>query len=800
MSAGASAPAERPFAGRNKFDVNQREDDVTGMTTMKATSLLIALALCCAVGPAFAQVAQPAAKETSALEEIVVTAEKRESTVQKTPISMTAITEAEIQAQGLSDMRQIAEETPGVSMKTSGPGQTEFEMRGLDATGGFSPTVGFYLDDAPLTAPAQAAQGKVVVDPDLYDLNRVEVLRGPQGTLYGAGSMGGTIKLVTNAPQLNTFAATAQTVDSGTDGGGFNWGGSAMVNLPLAQDIAAVRFVASYKDNAGWIDRIVLNPFPLSNNNGPPRGNVLAAPVQARYSDVNWEKLEGGRVSFLLQLGDRLTIEPGVMHQKISTGGPFTIDAPPGTEAHYQPFDIAEPLEDNFTLYTLTAKYHFDGADLTSATAKWNRHDEQTQDISETIQWLLGGASFYPPMGIGGGSQEETDFTDQFSQEIRLASNSDGRFQWLGGFFFSDYHSNTTSLSDYAGLAPIFGTSKLIAVGEPIRITQRALFGEASYKVTDQLKATLGLRYYRYSSTEEAINSGIASIAGGPGTVLEFGSADNKGYNPKVNLAYTASDDVLVYTTAAKGFRPGGPNTPVPLTGPAQCLTGPGNLQSLGLSSAPNQFNPDDVWSYEIGEKARALGNTFQINSDVYYESWANVQQLVNPTCGFSFTANAGTATVYGSEIELAANLSPSWTVTQNLGYTHATFDDTVRATNTVKGQKLLDVPDVTATTAVMYSTPVSAVYSFSARGTYTYVGPMQDITYVRNNLAGYSLVNSRAGITSDRFSAYLFCNNVTNKVAILTNNNAQTVNTPLLNRWVTNQPRTIGIDVQFRY
>jgi iron complex outermembrane recepter protein len=201
-----------------------------------------------------------------------------------------------------------------------------------------------------------------------------------------------------------------------------------------------------------------------------------------------------------------------------------------------------------------------------------------------------------------------------------------------------------------------------------------------------------------------------------------------------------------------------------------------------------------------VGEKARALGNTFQINSDVYYESWTNVQQLVDPTCGFSFTANAGTATVYGSEIELAAHLSPSWTVTQNVGYTHATFDDSVRATDTVKGQKLLDVPDVTATTAVMYSIPVSAVYNFTARGTYTYVGPMQDITYVRNNLPGYSLVNSRAGITSDKFSAYLFCDNVTNKTAILTNNNAQTVNTPLLNRWVTNQPRTIGVDVQVRY
>jgi iron complex outermembrane receptor protein len=776
---------------------------------MQARRLLTAAALGGAAlgvmaGSALAQTAPPtdktSVKETG-LEEIVVTAEKRESTVQKTPISMTAISEAEMQARGLEDFRSIAQETPGVSMKTSGPGQTEYEMRGLDATGGFSPTVGFYVDDAPLTAPAQAAQGKVVVDPDLYDLNRVEVLRGPQGTLYGAGSMGGTIKLVTNAPQLNTFAVTAQSKESGTDGGGFNYGGSAMINLPITQDVAAVRFVGTYKYTSGWIDRIVLNPFPLETNGGLTRGNVLDAPVQARYSDVNWEELEGGRVSLLLKLGDNLTIQPGLMHQKISTGGPFTIDDPPGNVyAHYQPFDIAEPLEDNFTLYTLTIKYHFDFADLTSATAKWNRHDEQTQDISETIQSLLGIPSFYPPVGIGGGSQEETDFSDQASEELRLASNGDGRFQWLGGVFFSDFNSNTTSLSNYAGLQPIFGTTDLISIGEPINVTQRALFGETSYKVIDQLKATLGLRYYSYSSTEEAINGGIASIAGGPGTVLEFGRAENKGFNPKVNLAYTATDDVLLYTTAAKGFRPGGPNTPVPLSGPAQCLTGPGNLQSLGLNSAPNQFNPDTVWSYEVGEKARALGNTFQINSDVYYERWTNVQQLVDPSCGFGFTANAGTASVYGSEIELAANLSQSFMVTQNVGLTHATFNDSVRATNTVEGQKLLDVPDVTLNTSVIYSTPVSATYNFSARGTYTYVGPMQDITYVRNNLPGYSLVNARAGLTSDRFSAFLFCDNLTDKMAILTNNVAQTVNIPSVNRWVTNQPRTIGIDLQMRY
>ena len=359
--------------------------------------------------PVFAQSADQTAdkrsttKETNALEEIVVTAEKRESTVQKTPISMTAISEAELQARGLSDFRSIAQETPGVSMKTSGPGQTEFEMRGLTATGGFSPTVGFYVDDAPLTAPAQAAQGKVVIDPDLYDLNRVEVLRGPQGTLYGAGSMGGTIKLVTNPPQLNTVAMSAQTTESGANGGGFNYGGSAMLNLPLAKDVAAVRFVGTYKSNSGWIDRIVLNPFPLETNGGLTRGDVAAAPVQAKYSDVNWEKLQGGRVTLLLQLGDNLTITPGLMYQKISLGGASTIDGPPGNVyAYYQPFDFAEPLEDNFSIYTLNIKYHFDFADLTSATAKWNRHDEQTQDISETIQDLFG----FPAFTIAAGGVE----------------------------------------------------------------------------------------------------------------------------------------------------------------------------------------------------------------------------------------------------------------------------------------------------------------------------------------------------------------------------------------------------------
>ena len=191
------------------------------------------------------------------LETIVVTATKRASTVQDTAISLTAVSGQEIAARGLTDFTSLAQSVPGLSMRTSGAGQTEFEMRGMTSGGGNSATVGFYLDDTPLTAPANAQNGKVVIDPNLYDLNRVEVLRGPQGTLYGSGSMGGTIKLVPNAPNPAAFDASAEAILSGTDGGGLNHAQNVMVNLPLGST-AAVRIVSSHAHESGWIDRVVM--------------------------------------------------------------------------------------------------------------------------------------------------------------------------------------------------------------------------------------------------------------------------------------------------------------------------------------------------------------------------------------------------------------------------------------------------------------------------------------------------------------------------------------------------------------
>src|SRR5580658_9881369 len=202
-----------------------------------------------------------AAESTGAsdtLAEIVITASKRSSTVQDTPISVTAVSGEEISDRGITSFVELAQTVPGISMRTSGSGQTEFEMRGLQSSGGSSSTVGFYLDETPLSSPASAQNGKVVIDPNLYDLGRVEVLRGPQGTLYGSGSMGGTVKLVPHAPEFGAFEASGETVVSNTSsGGGINIAQNGMVNLPLGDNFA-VRAVGSVSQISGWVQRIVI--------------------------------------------------------------------------------------------------------------------------------------------------------------------------------------------------------------------------------------------------------------------------------------------------------------------------------------------------------------------------------------------------------------------------------------------------------------------------------------------------------------------------------------------------------------
>jgi iron complex outermembrane receptor protein len=781
------------------------------MKAKTRVSLTLAMAAATAAGSAAAQQADSGASNrtgaSDVLAEVIVTAEKRASTVQDTAISMTAVTGDLMRQEGITSLSGVIEAVPGISMRTAGPGQTELEMRGLSSSGGAAPTVGFYLDDYPLSPPAAALNGKVVVDPDLYDLSRVEVLRGPQGTLYGSGSMGGTVKLITNAPQLNEFSATAALIGSGTVGGGFNRGGNLMLNVPLVTNDLALRVVLTDKYTDGWINRIVLGgAFPVPTNPGPcgagwpgcNRGDVTAVTPEAVVPRVNWERLEGGRATLLWQPNEALKISATAMYQKLDLGDYNQYDLPPGIpNARYQPFNQGEPIYDEFRLYGLTATYDMGFAQLTSASSYYAREENQTQDDSEALYSVVGLfavsiPTFYQiPFN-------ETDTTRVFSQEVRLASTGNGPFQWIAGLFFTNFESIFTEYNASVPLAFISAggaatnpTGLIYQAYNPYHIKQYAVFGEGTYAFTNSLKLTAGLRWYKFNSRADEETAGFATTSGNAAQTLNSFTQSNDGTNPKVTLSYEQNHELTVYGTIARGFRPGGINQQIPAS---ICTI---NTETYG---------PDSTWNYEVGEKARLFDNRLVLNSDFYYIRWAQVQQIVNQPCGYPLTENAGTAASYGPEIELTALLTPQWTLTLSGTYTHATITSVNAAISAVDpplvpGLPILNIPKYTETTSLTYTKPVFAGFNFTARLSNSYVGQSTDIEYTYATLPAYNLVALRFGLVGDRFSGYLFADNLTDKRAQLgINTTAFAWTIPSVERVVTNQPRTIGVDVSYKF
>ena len=744
-------------------------------------------------------VAQQSQSDSLQLEQIIVTAEKRDSTVQTTPISLTAVSGQDIADRGLTDLGNLVQSVPGVSLRTSGPGMTEFEMRGISSTGGNSPTVGFYYDDTSLTAPSASNEGKIVISPALYDLNRVEVLRGPQGTLYGSGSMGGTIKLVPNAPNPNAFDSSAEVVFSDTNHGGFDHAENAMVNLPFGAGLAAVRIVGSYSRDAGWIDRVVIAPGEFPAANGNTRGNVLGAPVAADYHDVNDVERTSVRVSALVKPIDGLTITPSFFYQKLQAGGLPYIDSVPGTDAHYQPFDISENYRDEFKLYSLNITYTLPILQLTSITSYWTRNEPLTQDTSES--WTTGlGLTGYTPAQGGLGAAEAIEYnpSHQLTEELRVASVGDGPLKWLAGYYYEDFHSSWNIVFPSQNGAAVYGSNNLFSYFSPMPIYQQSVFGEVTYNITDPWAVTLGARRYRYSAPVSLNQYGALTD-----TVMTTTSEKDQGVTPKASMSYQFTPDLMVYATASKGFRPGGGTGPVPTSGPLTCEA---QLQqeygSTGFVNGPTAFKSDNIWSYEVGEKLSLADHRVTVNGSLYFEKWSGVQQTnALSSCGYVYTANAGDAHVRGGELEIQAIVLPEITVSGNVGYAHAALvSSTLIDAGFNPGTAIQDVPQWTSSASVAYRHRFSDQLALMARADNTYVGSRTDETYSINTLPSYDLTNVRAGLDGGRWSAIVFLNNVADKRAFLSNITQDAVNLPTFNRVAVSQPRTVGVDLNYRF
>jgi iron complex outermembrane recepter protein len=777
------------------------------LISLLAPSIVTALlgAACFAPATTFAaDVADPALE--AGLSEITVTAEKYKSTIQDTPISLSAMSGQQLDAAGITSVEALTLEVPGLSMRSAGPAETEYEARGLASNGGAAPTVGFYLDEVPLSPPTLAQAGKVVIDPNLYDVSRIEVLRGPQGTLYGSGSMGGTVKIVTNQPKLDDWEGSVQGTLSDTQGGSGNGGGSFMLNIPMGDQLA-LRLVGTDTYRSGWIDRVVVNPFPPDN--GAVRGNVLAGPVQSVTTDVNTVKLDAARVSLLYQINPDWSVLSTLYFQDMEMGGYDLYDSPPGPsyEAHYEAFPLREPLSDEVHIYSINITGNLGFADFTSATSYWRRVNSQTQDASESISQTVGYNPYIPiPFA-------EIDSTHQFSQEFRLSSRDSDQLHWTAGAFYSNLHSVWFDYgqSDFVpGIdTPGSPAQKLDGVinynNNIYQIQQYALFADGSYKITDTLKFEAGLRWYRYQSSQIENEWGLNGPQVFPPTVLPETEASNTGFNPRFDLSYSPSKDLTTYLSASKGFRPGGANQLLP----SFC------------GAAPLTFGPDSVWDYEVGEKAKMFDNWLTINSDFYYLKWNGVQQAPILTCGFQYDTNAGNGRSYGPEIEISAKLSNELSVTASGSYTDARLTHPNAAYTaflttgalvapgvpycaTAAGctAPILNVPKSAGSLAAIYTTPMFGDYNLTGRVSASYVGQTIDEAYFYNiQLGGYTLANARLSLSRNRWSAALFVNNLTNKVAAISANNTSfQYNIPSLVRYSTNQPRTYGTELNYRF
>ncbi len=745
------------------------------------------------------------ASDDTGLQEITVTAEKYNSTIQNTPISISALSGEQLTEAGITSVEDVAHEVPGLSMRSAGPGLTEYEARGLASNGGAAPTVGFYLDETPLSPPALSQSGKVVIDPNLYDIDRIEVLRGPQGTLYGSGSMGGTVKVITNQPQLNTTEASVQGTLSDTQGGSGNGGGNFMVNLPIG-DTLALRVVGSDTYRSGWLDRIVVSPFPAEN--GTTRGNVAAGPITGVATDVNTLNLYGGRATLLWKPSDDLSVTGSAFIQRMVLGGYDDFDTPPGAGAayvgHYEAFNVAEPIADTVHIYSLNAVLNLGFADLTSATAYWDRQEHQTQDASESVSFSNGAALVPLPYS-------EIDVSRQFSQELRLNSNNSDTFHWVAGVFFSDLNSLWQEYGAngiYA--APSDPTGIIYESDNPYTVTQSALFVDGSYEFTKQWKFEAGLRWYDYQSRQYEQEWGYDAAALAPPPRTET-TAANHGFNPRFDLSYSPTEDLTTYLSASKGFRPGGANQIIPpYSQPPHCAGGSLN------------FGPDSVWNYEVGEKARLFDNWLTVNSDFYYIKWTDIQQTLLLACGYEYEANAGNGRSFGPELEINAKLSDSWLLALNGAYTDARLTQPNSAylgfltgsnaltqsgtpycpTQSGCTSPILNVPRATGSATLAYSTTVFNDYKLTARATANYTGQTYDEAYnFAISLPAYTIANARLIVSKDNWSANLFVDNLTNKVAELTSNNTSfQFNIPQLVRYTTNQPRTFGTQINYKF
>lgn len=716
--------------------------------------------------------AQSAPGDTS-LDEIVVTANKRSEDMYKVPSAISVLTGARLEEQGASQFTDYFNQVPGLSAVSNGqPGHGIVSLRGV-STGATqtSATVGYYLDDVPFGSSGSLAVGGILIpDPDLFDVNRIEVLKGPQGTLYGAATLGGLIKVVRNAPDPSGYAGRVSLEGSTVSQGGSGYAARAMWNAPLS-DTAAVRITLNSRRDPGFI-------------NNASRGT----------KDENYTNVYGGRVAFLFKPSDSITAELSAYYQDAKAHGINQTDLDPVTlKPTVRELTSAENFirpGDDLKYHIYAAKLDFDlkFATLTSITSFGQYNDLQTTDITDNVGF-----------GVVLPYNQQLKL-DKITEEIRLASPSNQTLEWLVGAFYT--HEKNTWNFDILGndpvtlqpLVPAFNAYTFVA---DAKFKESAAFANATWHFIDRWSAVVGGRYSKNDQNYSYTRSGI--FAGGVTSTTSGNSSDNV-FNYAVALQWQVFDQTMAYARTSSGYRPGGPQV--------------SNLTGLGL---PTTFDPDKVKNYELGLKSAALDGRLQFDIAAFYIDWSDIQllktvvvQTSNGPVRRSLIANAGKASSRGVELNARYRPISALTLSGSMAYTNARLDEPAPALGGSAGERIPYSAKWSGTVDAAYNFPIGANLNATVGADLRYVGERYNYFStdpagnVRATLPAYTQADLRGSIAWETWDFIARVNNLTDKRGLISaQTNAFQAVTPF---GVANdsgqfiQPRTFAIGVSKRF
>lgn len=719
-------------------------------------ALTFAVGLCPPAGESWAQ----GTEQFHVLEEILVTAQKRSESIRDVPASVSAISAVRIEQLGALQLTDYAGYVPGLTVDNGGaPGLNTITLRGISAGDSASSTVGVYVGDSPVGSSSAYAQGgRLALDLLPYDIERVEVLRGPQGTLYGASTLGGLLKYVMRSVDLNVFFARVGGEGSKTSGAGdANWGARATINAPVIPGKLGLRASLSNQQSAGYIDN-----------------------VTGRADENDTQQL-AGRAALLWQVSEAVSLELAGIHQDIDADGSSIVQLDGLTgrpalgdlaRAHVAP----ETFRSELRLYTATLNWQLGAMALTSATSyartRFRQQDDQTDELNPLLEPLLGGPAWYP-------ASLDVEL-DKFTQEIRLASaaGEGDALEWLlGGFYTKEDSANRQWIHvQLPGGEPFVGLDPAAAARLPSDYREVALFGDVTYRFTERLDVTAGLRWARNEQAFEQIDDG--------GSIIAIGEARASGSDTVVTYMvsprYRFSDDLMLYGRVASGYRPGGANVALP-----------------GVSAT---YDADQLINYEIGLKTAFADGRGLLDLAVFLIDWRDIQLVTVGGAGTTALANGGRAESKGVELTSAYSPVDGLRLALNAAYTEAELTENMPPLAGLVGQAgdaLPSAPEWSGSFSFDYEFLRAGGWTAAIGGGYRHAGGRFGNFVVpsapRVRLDGYGMWDLNARLFNERYSLRLFAKNLGDERAYA---NAVTAASPVPVNATVLTPRVVGLSI----